>query len=207
MDRCFNPATRSVNPCVFATTPPNPTTIAVLRIETPESAAPLLKILIHSVMPSIRLNIKSVASATPANTEVSTGKGCHGLLNNTKITMIGRTAMATCGRSGFSSSEGSSSSDNWYFKVLSKNPYPFLVKERARNSNQKKIIKNIAIAVNKDGTNAAVDGVPRLSIAITFCTEGEPGPLIDQVQHPAEMAAGIRRRVRFASLNRLSAIG
>ena len=103
MDRCFNPATRSVNPCVFATTPPNPTTIAVLRIETPESAAPLLKILIHSVMPSIRLNIKIVASATPANTEVSTGKGCHGLLNNTKITMIGRTAMATCGRSWFSS--------------------------------------------------------------------------------------------------------
>ena len=52
-------------------------------------------------MPSIRLNIKIVASATPANTEVSTGKGCHGLLNNTKITMIGRTAMATCEDPGF----------------------------------------------------------------------------------------------------------
>ena len=44
----FNPATRSEHPCVLQQHHQILTTIAVLRIETPESAAPLLKILIHS---------------------------------------------------------------------------------------------------------------------------------------------------------------
>ena len=54
-----------------------------------------------------------------------------------------------------------------------------------------RLTANITMAVIKDGTNAAVDGVPRLSIAITFWIDGEPGAVMDHVQHPAEIAAGI----------------
>ena len=63
------------------------------------------------------------------------------------------------------------------------------------------------MAVIKDGTNAAVDGVPRLSIAITFWIDGEPGAVMDHVQHPAEIAAGINLLVRLPSLKRFRAIG
>ena len=77
----------------------------------------------------------------------------------------------------------------------------------ALTSNHTKINANITIAVINDGTKAAVDGVPRLSIAITFWMDGEPGAYMDHVQHPAEIAAGISLLVRLPSLNRFKAIG
>ena len=84
---------------------------------------------------------------------------------------------------------------------------PFFVKLLALTSSHTKINANITMAVIKDGTNAAVDGVPRLSIAITFWIDGEPGADMDHVQQPAEIATGISRHVRLDSLKRFSAIG
>ena len=67
-------------------------------------------------------------------------------------------------------------------------------------------INSTTDAIN-EGTKAAVAGVPRLCIAILFWIEGEPGAVIDHVQHPAEMAAGSSILERFAFLNIWSAIG
>ena len=58
-----------------------------------------------------------------------------------------------------------------------------------------------------EGTRAAVGVVPRLSMGITFWMEGEPGPYMDQVQQPAEMAAGISLLVRLAERNICRAMG
>ncbi|MPM40095.1 hypothetical protein SDC9_86733 [bioreactor metagenome] len=52
----------------------------------------------------------------------------------------------------------------------------------------------------REGTKAAVGVVPKLVMGMTFWMEGEPGPYMDQVQQPAEMAAGMRRRVTLADL-------
>ena len=55
--------------------------------------------------------------------------------------------------------------------------------------------------------NAAVEGVPRFVIAITFWIEGEPGAVIDHVQQPADIAAGRSLLVILARLNIWRAIG
>ena len=75
IDIPFNAVTRSANPCVFLTTPPKPTTMAVFRMATPESAAPLLKTFTHcSIPPLTNLNIRIAANATPENTDGTTSR-------------------------------------------------------------------------------------------------------------------------------------
>ena len=59
----------------------------------------------------------------------------------------------------------------------------------------------------KDGASAAVEGVPRFRIAITFCMEGDPGAVMETVQQPADIEAGINRLVMSASLKRFRAMG
>ena len=119
-------AIRFVKPSVFCTTPPKPTTIAVLSIATPESAAPLLNTLTHSLTPPlILLNIRIVAAATPANTAPST---VHlNPLKSIRIKAIGIIEITKLGRS-FASLSLSSSAVSCVFNVGSLKSLPFFVK-------------------------------------------------------------------------------
>ena len=44
----------------------------------------------------------------------------------------------------------------------------------------------------REGTKAAVAGVPRSVMGITFWIDGDPGPLMDQVQQPEEGVGAFR---------------
>ena len=51
-----------------------------------------------------------------------------------------------------------------------------------------------AMTLITPGTKAAVAVVPRLFMPMTFWIEGEPGAIMEMVQQPAVMEAGIRMR-------------
>ena len=53
----------------------------------------------------------------------------------------------------------------------------------------------------------AVGVVPKDWMGMTFWMEGEPGPYIEKVQQPAEMAAGISLLVRLAYRKSCRAMG
>ena len=59
----------------------------------------------------------------------------------------------------------------------------------------------------RDGTNAAVAVVPRLFMAMVLGMDGAPGAVMDQVQQPEEIAAGISLRERSEFLNICRAMG
>ena len=171
----------------------------MLSIATPESAAPLLNTLTHSLTPPlILLNIRIVAAATPANTAPST---VHlNPLKSIRIKAIGIIEITKLGRS-FASLSLSSSAVSCVFNVGSLKSLPFFVKYLALYSSHTKININSTIDAINDGTKAAVALVPRFVIAILFWIDGEPGAVIDHVQHPADIAAGISILVRLAFLN------
>ena len=79
--------------------------------------------------------------------------------------MIGRNAVSQCG-SVLSFSVLNSSSVSWYLRDGSLKVSPFPVNFLALYSSQTNIMANMAAVVMRDGTNAAVAGVPRFVMAI-----------------------------------------
>ena len=63
------------------------------------------------------------------------------------------------------------------------------------------------IATTKLTSHAANGDVPKYLIGIQFCISGEPAEVMVNVTEPNAMVAGIKRRGRLASLNKLKAIG
>ena len=56
-------------------------------------------------------------------------------------------------------------------------------------------------------SHAAKGDVPKYLIGIQFWISGEPADVMVNVTEPKAMAAGIKRRGKLASLNRLTAMG